>query len=259
MGLEASKDSGSESGLRDLGTDVLGRRLNLVRLKECMTHMPSISQMRTVAEGGKQKLKEYLDKLDLLLYPLLQWIITGNRCHLRMLAPKERMLGMHTPYQFILLSSSPEKEFLFQKDKKEAAEKKGRGSIWAFHGSNITSWHSILHTGLRNMSNTKYMSAGAAYGPGIYMALQSSVSIGYCGDGPGWKRSMFGPKYYCLALCEVINHPDLTPPNPYYVVPNEDWVTTRFLFILRPEEVASYLNVEISSLEPTIPALGWEA
>ncbi len=40
-------------------------------------------------------------------------------------------------------------------------------------------WHSILRIGLRNYSNTPLMSAGAAYGPGIYLAPNSNVSIGY--------------------------------------------------------------------------------
>jgi poly [ADP-ribose] polymerase 6/8 len=40
-------------------------------------------------------------------------------------------------------------------------------------GSGIENWHSILRNGLVNASNTKLMTTGAAYGPGIYAASDS--------------------------------------------------------------------------------------
>lgn len=36
-----------------------------------------------------------------------------------------------------------------------------------------------MRMGLKNYSNTKMMSAGAAYGPGIYMAKDATTSFGY--------------------------------------------------------------------------------
>lgn len=53
------------------------------------------------------------------------------------------------------------------------------GSFFAWHGSAAGNWHVVLRTSLKNMSNTEYMSAGAAYGSGIYFADQSSTSLGY--------------------------------------------------------------------------------
>lgn len=69
------------------------------------------------------------------------------------------------------------------------------------------------------MSGTKYMTTGQAYGPGIYMALQSSTSLGYCRHSPcetfviplcepdsrrlaAWPKSMFGTTIKILAICE---------------------------------------------------------
>jgi hypothetical protein len=45
---------------------------------------------------------------------------------------------MHTPHQFLLLSSPPAKEAAFQEAKKK------HGSTFAFHGSSIENWHSII-------------------------------------------------------------------------------------------------------------------
>ena len=47
--------------------------------------------------------------------------------------------------------------------------------MFMFHGSGPENWYSILRNGLRILSNTKYMTAGAAHGSGIYVA--SNVNI----------------------------------------------------------------------------------
>jgi ubiquitin-protein ligase len=47
-----------------------------------------------------------------------------------------------------------------------------------FHGSNIDSWYSILRNGIKNMSNTSLMRAGASYGPGVY--LSSNYGLSFC-------------------------------------------------------------------------------
>ncbi len=86
---------------------------------------------------------------------------------------------MHTAHQFLLLSSPPAKEALFRKAKQTY------GSVFAFHGSHIENWHSILRHGLINASGTKHQMHGAVYGKGIYLSPHSSVSFGYSGMGHG--------------------------------------------------------------------------
>jgi hypothetical protein len=80
--------------------------------------------------------------------------------------PKTR-LG--TPFQFVLLSGPVEREQKFQ------ALKQAHGSVFSWHGSGSGNWHVILRTSLQNMSNTKHMSAGAAFGSGIYLANNLQV------------------------------------------------------------------------------------
>jgi hypothetical protein len=46
--------------------------------------------------------------------------------------------------------------------------KQKNGSIYCWHGSSLENWYSIMRNGLRNLSNTSLMTAGAAYGAGIY-------------------------------------------------------------------------------------------
>ncbi|KAM7414800.1 hypothetical protein PAMA_019559 [Pampus argenteus] len=63
-------------------------------------------------------------------------------------SPKQ-LKFMHTPHQFLLISSPPSKEARFQ------TARKLHGSTFAFHGSHIENWHSILRNGLINASYTK--------------------------------------------------------------------------------------------------------
>ncbi|OXB81962.1 UNVERIFIED_CONTAM: hypothetical protein H355_004045 [Colinus virginianus] len=109
----------------------------------------------------------------------------------------QQLKFMHTSHQFLLLSSPPAKEARFR------TAKKLYGSTFAFHGSHIENWHSILRNGLVNASYTKLQAAagaalltpvfscklhGAAYGKGIYLSPISSISFGYSGMGKGQHR-----------------------------------------------------------------------
>jgi len=219
---------------------------NLTRLKQALDKTPSITEMREMSD--RFVLRETLDKRDPLLHPLLRWIITSNRAHIRKLAPEEEMKNMGTKFQFVLLSSTPEKEQKFLALRRRAEVSGGTGSLWAFHGSSTGNWHSILRTGLKNMSNTKYMTTGAALGPGIYMATNSSTSLAYCREAGGWGRSMFG-NFLCLALCELVNQANKNHNRGgVYVVPDEDLVVTRFFFILDSSANNRALNVDVSNL-----------
>ncbi|EMP42395.1 Poly [ADP-ribose] polymerase 8 [Chelonia mydas] len=87
----------------------------------------------------------------------------------------QQLKFMHTPHQFLLLSSPPAKESNFR------AAKNLYGSTFAFHGSHIENWHSILRNGLVVASNTRLQLHGAMFGIGIYLSPLSSISFGYSG------------------------------------------------------------------------------
>uniref|UniRef100_A0A8D1RA52 Multifunctional fusion protein n=1 Tax=Sus scrofa TaxID=9823 RepID=A0A8D1RA52_PIG len=201
-------------------------------------------------KGSYLEIKKQMDKLDPLAHPLLQWIISSNRSHIVKL-PLSRLKFMHTSHQFLLLSSPPAKEARFR------TAKKLYGSTFAFHGSHIENWHSILRNGLVNASYTKLQLHGAAYGKGIYLSPISSISFGYSGMGKGQHRmpskdelvqrynrmntipqtrsiqSRFlqSRNLNCIALCEVITSKDLQKHGNIWVCPVSDHVCTRFFFV----------------------------
>jgi ubiquitin-conjugating enzyme E2 Q len=73
----------------------------------------------------------------------------------------------------MLLSQDPAKERKFMQAKNK------HGSLFCFHGSSMENWYSILRNGLRNLSNSGLMTAGAAYGAGIYASENYATSYGY--------------------------------------------------------------------------------
>eukprot|EP01084_Bolivina_argentea_P092270 166024_1 len=132
-----------------------GTTPDVEKLKNVIIKCPSIEEMKKWARSGEWSLKEELTKLDCLLYPYLIWVITSNRALIRKLEPNQLVKEINTPHQFLMASQTPEKEELFKKEKLSSGHR-----FYAFHGSGIYNWHSILRMGLKNYSNTKFMSAG---------------------------------------------------------------------------------------------------
>jgi poly [ADP-ribose] polymerase 6/8 len=66
-----------------------------------------------------------INNLDVLAFPLLRWVVSSNRSHLKKLEKNEMVSQMNTTHQYLLMSSTPEKEKRFQ------ALKKKHGSFYA--------------------------------------------------------------------------------------------------------------------------------
>ncbi|XP_021262697.1 poly [ADP-ribose] polymerase 6 isoform X2 [Numida meleagris] len=135
------------------------KKKNYERLQKALDSVMSIREM---TQGSYLEIKKQMDKLDPLAHPLLQWIISSNRSHIVKLPLSRQLKFMHTSHQFLLLSSPPAKEARFR------TAKKLYGSTFAFHGSHIENWHSILRNGLVNASYTKLqvLLADAGFGSG---------------------------------------------------------------------------------------------
>uniref|UniRef100_A0A8C9WC15 Poly [ADP-ribose] polymerase n=1 Tax=Scleropages formosus TaxID=113540 RepID=A0A8C9WC15_SCLFO len=221
------------------------KKKNYERLQKALDSVMSIREM---TQGSYLEIKKQMDKLDPLAHPLLQWIISSNRSHIVKLPLSRQLKFMHTSHQFLLLSSPPAKEARFR------TAKKLYGSTFAFHGSHIENWHSILRNGLVNASYTKLQLHGAAYGKGIYLSPISSISFGYSGRNPHFTRpiqSRFlqSRNLNCIALCEVITSKDLQKHGNIWVCPVSDHVCTRFFFVYEDGQVG---DANINTQEPKI-------
>ncbi|XP_055774627.1 protein mono-ADP-ribosyltransferase PARP8-like isoform X2 [Salvelinus fontinalis] len=222
-----------------------------------MRALDSLTSIREMSQAPYLEVKRQMDKHDPLAHPLLQWVISSNRSHIVKLPVTRQLKFMHSPHQFLLLSSPPAKESNFR------AAKNLFGSTFAFHGSHIENWHSILRNGLVVASNTRLQLHGAIYGSGIYLSPMSSISFGYSGmnkkqqkvaskDQTATNKTNLHlqstkkgqqPQFLqsrnlkCIALCEVITSPDLHKHGDIWVVPNTDHVCTRFFFVYEDGQV----------------------
>ena len=119
------------------------------------------------------------------------------------------------------------------------------------------------------MSNTAKMSAGAAYGSGIYLANALSTSLMYSRGthvvlaaatrgtraGGGWPKSKFSPGVACVALCEVINRPEQFTyvggfgHDTIYVVPQEEFVMTRYFLLFDQNAMAEAQQADVRACD----------
>ncbi|XP_054889193.1 protein mono-ADP-ribosyltransferase PARP6 [Poeciliopsis prolifica] len=229
--------------------------------------------IRRMAQGPYSEIKKQMDKIDPLSHPLLQWILASNRSHIVKLPLNKHLKFMRTPHQFLLVSAPPSKEVRFQ------TARKLYGSTFAFHGSHIENWHSILRKGLINASYTKLQLHGAAYGKGIYLSPISNISFEYSDMGkgqhqiptreelkkkysrinkiqqeePGQLRFLQSRNLSCIALCEVITSKALQKHGNIWVCPVSDHVCTRFLFVYENGQVGDvHINTQDAEIQREI-------
>lgn len=125
--------------------------------------------------------------------------------------------------------------------------KRNYNTLYAYHGSRLENFHSIVHCGLQ-MCFTKT----PLFGQGVYLSSELLVSLPYSSTGFGWGKSLMGAELSVVALCEVLDHPSVhcqnsglqnkeraTPkdsiagevPHKYYVVSNSEMLRIKYLLV----------------------------
>ncbi|XP_055700958.1 protein mono-ADP-ribosyltransferase PARP16-like [Phlebotomus papatasi] len=107
---------------------------------------------------------------------------------------------------------------------------------YAFHGSKAHNFHSILNFGLAQHLNKR-----SAFGEGLYIATDLSVSITYSPSESNWMHSQLGKRISCVALCEYVEHPvhlscremnkKSDVPKNTLVVSNNEIIRVRYLLL----------------------------
>ncbi|KAI0742674.1 hypothetical protein C8Q80DRAFT_922082 [Daedaleopsis nitida] len=120
-------------------------------------------------------------------------------------------------------------------------------SLYAFHGSPLDSWHSILRHGLWY----RKIRHGRKYGDGVYLSKEGTIAESYTNPpwgGSQWKNSGFNLTA-CMTLAEVVNQPSRfvyeykthCPKSKsnkksaiarnVFVVDKTEWIRCRYLFV----------------------------
>ncbi|KAJ4295264.1 hypothetical protein N0V90_007275 [Kalmusia sp. IMI 367209] len=203
--------------------------------------LPTISEMKEYLLRRKQSpLSSWVDRLSPATLGLLRWIIASNRACIMQVddAPQpghkgqERLYGMPGWTQFRFAMGTPDKERRFVQSVRDTAIRKKLRyeTLFAWHGSPLFNWHSIIREGLhfRDTAN------GRAYGHGVYHSLDVNTSLGYAGihySSICWPMSELKVSS-SLALNEIVAAPDeYVSKSPHLVVAQLDWIQTRYLFV----------------------------
>ncbi|GAM39675.1 hypothetical protein TCE0_034r11413 [Talaromyces pinophilus] len=182
---------------------------------------------------------------------LLRWIVASNRSCIMLdgdnreqgegMSRHNLVTGMNGYLQFRFAQGSPDKEEKFVSAVSDNSSKNStkHPTIFAWHGSSLSNWHSIIREGLHFKKTTN----GRAHGHGVYMAQQFHYSLGYSGQHgfsgiPGMRTCSKWPKSIlnvnvAVSLNEVVNRPKdfVYSSGGIYVVNRIEWIQTRYLFV----------------------------
>jgi ubiquitin-conjugating enzyme E2 Q len=225
----------------------------LVRLTE---EIPSVLEMRTYLTANIGNSLDHMTSISKNSLAVLRWIVASNTSLIVQDAPildptvltdraagSHEVLGMgHGWLQFRFAQGSPEKEQEFvkvlQSMRNDQMVPQNFPTMFAWHGSPIRNWHSIIRYGLDFIDTTH----GRAYGNGVYFSRDINVSQGYTGmhsrapvptivPNSQWPKSCLNI-HSSLSLCEIINRPtSFVSCSPHYVVKDTDWIQCRYLFV----------------------------
>jgi len=186
--------------------------------------------------------------MDAVVWELLYWVFTNPLTIQPVPNTKEVLENWSTQTGLQLSKLNPHRCFLYTvvnpTPKKGFLEGKAKyGTKFAFHGSSLENFHSVVHRGLIAALNKR-----SAYGVGSYLSTAYNVSLTYSGISPGWKNSEIGTQVRCVAICEVVDDPSITQkdfpqnqsfggqggfgPLSYYVVAKDELIQLSHLIMI---------------------------
>jgi ubiquitin-conjugating enzyme E2 Q len=211
--------------------------------------LPQVEEMKKyLVRKAQSPLNTWVDRLSPALLGLLRWIIASNRACIVQVdeeddvqtgrKTEDRLYGMPGWAQFRFAMGAPDKERRFIQAVRATSERLRLKypTLFAWHGSPMQNWHSIIREGL-HFNDTLH---GRAFGNGVYHALDVGTSLGYSQAlaGMTWPNSDLKIQQ-ALALNEIVNAPmEFTSSSPHLVVAQLDWIQTRYLFVKTRQDYA---------------------
>lgn len=214
--------------------------------------LPSVAEMKVYLEsrdGKNMTVASWQDRVSPAAAGVLRWIIASNRsCIVQVdrierettFASEQRVAGIPGWMQFRFAQGAPDKEQRFIRSIRDVTGEMKHPSLYAWHGSPLANWHSIVREGL-HFQDTAH---GRAFGHGVYHSSQAMTSLSYSGMhhyrtsreasnalGSTWPHSQLMISQ-AIALNEIVNAPNqFVSKHPHLVVAQLDWIQTRYLFI----------------------------
>ncbi|KAF7910678.1 uncharacterized protein EAF01_002188 [Botrytis porri] len=215
--------------------------------------LPTIQELREYIDRQSRteepNLRKWTERISPAALGLLRWVIASNRsclvqvdkCPGQMdsvladakIRPDQKVSQIGENWmQFRFAQGSPDKEerFLNALKEQQTSLDPKYPTLFAFHGSALQNWHSIIRHGL----DFKETLNGRAFGHGVYHAQDQSISCQYsngrnvAGSWPGSQLKIMS----VMSVNEIINCPkQFVSSNPYLVVQHIDWIQCRYLLV----------------------------
>lgn len=183
--------------LYDTDMDDLAPDHKLQVMKFVLDSLPSITSLRNYLKVHPEKKIRDVPQVTPAAATLLEWIVASNRsCIVQTGDPNDAdessssedystgdsfdptlISGMAGYTQFRFAQGSPDKEIRFNNTLQDVKKKHGlkHETLFAWHGSPLGNWHSIVRTGL----NYNVVSHGRAFGDGVYFSNHFATSSHY--------------------------------------------------------------------------------
>lgn len=240
--------------------DIDKRRASLLTI---LDGLPSVLDMRAYLTAQPGRRLATWSRINASELAVLNWTVASNRSLIvqddivgptaDLTKPWSKVLSYNAVHeswmQFRFMQGSRDRETAFEDKVNELMEKTRTPTIFAWHGSRLKNWHSIIRTGLDFQSHEN----GRAYGNGVYFSPYLLTSLGYSDRGRivpqhqtnvplHWSKSQLQISS-AIAVCELINEPGrFLSSEPHYVVDKLDWIQCRYLLVsINPTAAATGL------------------
>jgi len=206
-----------------------------------LKQLPSLKVIQQNLKNGK------LD-LDFKLLKLIVWILNGGNSNLKLrtLSDDEKK-NLESLKE---IEKQPHPHYIMEVTNHATARWKknieNKKTYWAFHGSRLDNFYSILNYGLQ-----QHLNKTGLFGEGIYLAQDLGVCLSYSSQGLAWSESALGSKISCVAVTQVMDHPSVKMysedlergkvegsvggrvPDKYMVVRNNELLHIRYLLVYK--------------------------
>lgn len=213
--------------------------------------LPPIAHIREyLIKNPQSRMRSYHD-VSPAAATLLEWIVASNRSCIFQVSPiadphvqdtellatvrtrdQDAIPSMSSCVQFRFAQGAPDKELRFHRalGDLKAQKRTDFPTLFAWHGSALSNWHSILRHGL----DFNQVVNGRAFGDGVYFSQNFHTSTGYAAKaipGSTWSNSALNGSGV-IALCEIINAPEMfVSISPHLVINQVDWIQCRYLIV----------------------------
>jgi poly[ADP-ribose] polymerase 16 len=183
-------------------------------------------------------------KMDKDVWELLFWVFTNPLTIQPVTATREILdtwmtqTGLHITkinlkrtFLYAVVNPTPKPRFIEGKAK--------FGTKFAFHGSKLENFHSVVHRGLIAALNRR-----SVYGIGSYLTNAFNVSFEYSTNAvcAGWVNTEIGSQIRCVAICEFVDDPDLNSikrtefaGRPSFAIAGQESASTTYYVVAKDE------------------------